>query len=258
MALLEAVAHSWEERPLDPESPAITHARQLDERLGNWRTRDLLDEMIHEAFAGRIALVSSFGAESVVLLHLVASVDASVPVIFIDTGKIFGSTLRYRDELVERLGLTDVRAVRPDPRTLTTHDTDSGLWLRDPDKCCSIRKVAPLAGSLREFDAWISGRKRYQGGQRAALPLAEADGERIKINPLARWTKDDVAAYRRLHDLPEHPLVADGFRSIGCMPCTTRVAEGEDERGGRWRGREKTECGIHLGLAALETDGSGI
>ncbi len=218
----------------------------------------MLGEVIHDEFAGRIALVSSFGADSVVLLHLAATVDPSIPVIFIDTGKIFGSTLRYRDALVERLGLSDVRAARPDPDVLAAQDTDSGLWLRDPDKCCAIRKVAPLARALSGFDAWISGRKRYQGGVRADLPLAEADGERIKINPLAGWSKDDLEAYRHRHDLPEHPLVADGFRSIGCMPCTTRVAEGEDERDGRWRGRKKTECGIHFGLAAFETEGSGI
>jgi phosphoadenosine phosphosulfate reductase len=192
------------------------------------------------------------------LLHLVASVEPATPVIFIDTGKIFGSTHRYRDELVARLGLTDVRLARPDPGALAIQDADSALWLRNPDKCCSIRKVAPLARALSGFDAWISGRKRFQGGQRAELPLAEADGDRIKINPLAEWTKEDVAAYRARYDLPEHPLVADGFRSIGCMPCTTRVAEGEDERSGRWRGTGKTECGIHLGLPTFETDGSGI
>jgi phosphoadenosine phosphosulfate reductase len=253
MALLEAVA-----RPLDPPNPAIAHARLLNERFEHWRTRDLLDEIIHAEFAERIALVSSFGAESVVLLHLAASVAPSVPVIFIDSGKMFGSTLRYRDAIVARLGLSDVRVARPDAAVLAAHDSDSALWLREPDKCCGIRKVAPLAHALSDFDAWISGRKRYQGGVRSELSLVEADGERIKINPLANWSKDDVETYRRLHDLPEHPLVADGFRSIGCTPCTTRVAEGEDERDGRWRGVEKTECGIHLGLPPLETDGSGI
>ena len=253
MALLEAFA-----RPFDPQNPAVAHADFLNERFAHWQARELLDEVIHREFRGRIALVSSFGADSVVLLHLVASVDPALPVIFIDTGKIFGSTHRYRDELVSRLGLKDVRLARPDPAVLTTHDTDSGLWLREPDKCCAIRKVAPLARALSGFDAWISGRKRYQGGQRTNLPLIEADGDRIKVNPLAEWTKDDLTAYREEHALPEHPLVADGFRSIGCMPCTTRVAEGEDERDGRWRGTEKIECGIHLGLASFEGDGSGI
>lgn len=253
MALLEAFA-----RPFDERNPAAAHAELLNERYAHWRTRDLLDDLIHREFAGQIALVSSFGAESVVLLHLAASVDRAIPVVFIDSGKMFGSTHRYRDEIVSLLGLKEVRIARPEPAVLTTHDTDSGLWLRDPDKCCAIRKVAPLSRALSGFDAWISGRKRFQGGTRAELPLVEADGDQLKINPLADWTKDDVGTYRALHELPEHPLVADGFRSIGCMPCTTRVAEGEDERDGRWRGQNKTECGIHFGLASFETDGSGI
>lgn len=253
MALLEAFA-----RPLDEANPAAAHAAFLNERYANWRTRDVLADTIEREFTDHVALVSSFGADSVVLLHLVAEIDRATPVIFIDSGKIFGSTLRYRDELVARLGLTGVHSARPDPATLATQDTDSGLWLRDPDKCCAIRKVAPLSRALSGFDAWISGRKRYQGGRRAELPLVEADGDRIKLNPLAGWSKADLAAYRSLHDLPEHPLVADGFRSIGCMPCTTRVADGEDERDGRWRGLGKTECGIHFGLASFETDGSGI
>lgn len=253
MALLEAFA-----TPFDEANPAAGHAALLNQRYHDRPTLDVLDEVINREFGGRVALVSSFGADSVVLLHLASEVAPSVPVIFIDTGKIFGSTLRYRDEIVARLGLTDVRAARPDPATLATHDSDSGLWLREPDKCCAIRKVAPLARALSGFDAWISGRKRYQGGTRAKLPFVEADGDRIKVNPLAGWSREDLVAYRKLHDLPEHPLVADGFRSIGCMPCTTRVADGEDERDGRWRGQDKTECGIHFGLAAFEKDGSGI
>jgi phosphoadenosine phosphosulfate reductase len=253
MALLEAFA-----RPLDPAVAAAAHADALNARYAHWRTRDLLDEVIHREFPGEIALVSSFGAESVVLLHLAASVEPAIPVVFIDSGKMFGSTHRYREELVALLGLKDVRVARPEATALARHDGDSGLWMREPDKCCAIRKVAPLSRALSGFDAWISGRKRFQGGMRTELPLIEADGEQLKINPLADWTKDDIVAYRRLHDLPEHPLVADGFRSIGCMPCTTRVADGEDERDGRWRGKDKTECGIHLGLPTFETDGSGI
>jgi phosphoadenosine phosphosulfate reductase len=253
MALREAFA-----RPFDPAEAARAHAELLDARYNRWRSRDVLDDVIHREYPGRVAVVSSFGAESVVLLHLLASIDRAVPVIFIDTGKIFGSTHRYREDLVARLGLTDVRIARPDPAALAAQDRGSGLWLSDPDACCGIRKVAPLAQALAGFDAWISGRKRFQGASRADLPVVEADGGRLKVNPLAGWTRDDIDAYRTLHDLPDHPLVADGFRSIGCMPCTTRVAEGEDERSGRWRGHEKTECGIHLGLAAFETDGSGI
>ena len=253
MALLEAFA-----RPLDPAEATQAYADVLRRRFEGAATDDVMAAMIRREFRGRIALVSSFGAESAVLLHLAAAIDPAVPVIFVDTGKIFGSTHRFRDELVARLRLTDVRLAAPEPALLARQDTDSALWLRDPDACCSVRKVAPLAQALRGFDAWISGRKRFQGGLRVDLPTFEADGPRIKVNSLAGWSKADVDAYRLDHDLPEHPLVADGFRSIGCMPCTSRVAEGEDERSGRWRGQGKTECGIHLGLAAFETDGSGI
>ena len=244
--------------PDAPAASAAAHAERLDRRFAGVPTDELLAAVIGDEFRGRVALVSSFGAESVVLLHLAASIDRAIPVVFIDTGKIFGSTHRHRAALVEKLGLGDVRIAHPDHGALALHDSDSQLWLRNPDKCCGIRKVAPLARALSGFDAWISGRKRYQGGIRIALPLFEADGDRVKVNPLAAWSKDDVTRYRLRHDLPEHPLVADGFRSIGCMPCTERIAEGEDERSGRWRGANKTECGIHLGLPALETDGSGI
>jgi phosphoadenosine phosphosulfate reductase len=248
MALLEVCAS-----PLDPVVISTSaYADLLGRHFGGWPTLDMLDEIVNREFRRDVALVSSFGAESAVLLHLVASVQKSIPVIFIDTGKIFGSTHRYRDEIVSRLRLTDVRIARPDPAALSLHDSDSGLWLRDPDKCCAIRKVTPLSRALSGFSAWISGRKRYQGDSRAQLPLMEADGQRIKINPLVGWRKEEVTRYRDRNDLPEHPLVADGFRSIGCMPCTDRVSEGEDERSGRWRGRGKTECGIHLGLASDE------
>ncbi len=219
----------------------------------------MLDDVIHHEFDGHVALVSSFGANSVVLLHLAASVDPRVPVIFIDTGKMFGSTLRYRDEIVARLGLTDVRVARPDPATLATHDTNSGLWLREPDKCCAIRKVAPLARALCR--ASTPGSPGASAIRAACAPRCRwsrrtASASRSTRSPAGRRTTSPPIA--KLHDLPEHPLVADGFRSIGCMPCTTRVGEGEDERDGRWRGRDKTECGIHFGLAAFETDGSGI
>ena len=148
MALLEALA-----RPFEPVDPAIARAELLSSRMAGWSSRDILDEVIHHEFPGRVALVSSFGAESAVLLHLVASVDAATPVVFIDTGKIFGSTHRYREEIVARLGLKDVRVARPDPALLKAHDTDAALWMRDPDKCCAVRKVAPLAEALGGFDA---------------------------------------------------------------------------------------------------------
>lgn len=233
-------------------------AAALQALYGDLPTRDILDVAINTVFRGRIALVSSFGADAAVLLHLVAETNKATPVIFLETGKHFPETLRYRDRLIERLGLTDVRSIRPDPVRLQELDSDSGLWLRNPDLCCQIRKVEPLARAISGFDAWITGRKRFQGGDRVGLDAFETDGPRVKVNPLAAWTKADVLAHATAHDLPAHPLVADGYRSIGCMPCTDRVAEGEDERSGRWRGQAKTECGIHLGIHGREVDGSGI
>jgi phosphoadenosine phosphosulfate reductase len=211
-----------------------------------------------ERFAGGLALVSSFGAESAVLLHLVARVDASLPVLFIDTGKLFPATLRYRDTLVERFGLTDVRVLKPSAEDLQTQDPTGALWMRDTDACCDIRKVRPLARAVADLDAWISGRKRFQASSRSNIPLFEADGPRVKVNPLADWDPGDLRAYMQAHDLPPHPLVAEGYPSIGCMPCTSPVAEGEDPRAGRWRGGEKTECGIHFPLPQENENGAGI
>ncbi len=222
-------------------------ARLLAERHRGADTRRLLAAMIGEEFPGRIALVSSFGAEAAVLLHMVSEIDPATPVVFVNSGKLFGETLRYRDLLVERLGLTDVRTVSPEPERVEQVDPDGVLWYGNPNMCCYIRKVEPLRRALEGFDAWITGRKGFQGGEREGLPVVEAgDDGRIKVNPLAGWEKEALDAYFADHDLPRHPLEADGFLSIGCMPCTDRVAPGEHARAGRWRGKSKSECGIHL------------
>lgn len=208
-------------------------------------TEDMLRTVIREHMAGDLAVVSSFGAESAVLLHLVAAVDPGVPVIFLDTGKHFDETLAYRDTLVARLGLTNLVTVAPDPDVLVRRD-DAGLrWSFDPDGCCDIRKVEPLARALAPFDASITGRKSFQASTRQGLPRFELDGDRLKINPLATWSKDDLDGYFTTHALPPHPLIAKGYLSIGCAPCTSIVKPGEDPRAGRWRGWDKTECGIH-------------
>ena len=208
-----------------------------------------------DLFPGKVALVSSFGAESVVLLHLVAQTCPDLPVIFLDTGKLFAETLAYRDELTARLGLMDVRTIQPDPARLAATDAFGALWMTDPDLCCRIRKTEPLQRALAGFSAWITGRKRFQSSLRSRIALFERDGERIKVNPLAEWTTADLQAHVARYDLPEHPLRARGYPSIGCVPCTTKVAPGENQRAGRWRGRDKQECGIHT---TLESDGSGI
>ena len=210
----------------------------------------LLIAGIRREFPGRIALVSSFGAEAAVLLHMISRIDAATPVVFLDTGKLFGETLRYRDQLVARLKLTDVRSIKPDEAAITAADPDGLLWRSNPDRCCFIRKVEPLERALSSFDAWINGRKRYHGGSRSALAPVEFAEGRVKLNPLADWDAERIQAYFTQHDLPHHPLEEDGYRSIGCMPCSDRVAAGEDARAGRWRGSDKTECGIHMPLNA--------
>lgn len=196
-------------------------------------------------FRGRIALVSSFGSESAALLHLVAEVEPSTPVLFIETEKHFVQTNAYREELTDRLGLADVRIIRPDTDETARIDPKGDLWKRDNDACCALRKVRPLSRALEGFEAWFTGRKRMHGNLRSFLPIVEAAPPHIKINPLARWSAQELADYMSVHDLPPHPLVETGFSSIGCWPCTAPTAPGDDARAGRWRGLGKTECGIH-------------
>lgn len=222
----------------------------LDARYRSLDAVGLVAAMIEREFPGRLALVSSFGAESVILLHMVSTIDPATPMIFLDTGKHFGETLRYRDRLVERLGLLDVRSVRPLPDNELTLDPKGTLWQSDPDRCCYFRKVLPLQRALEGFDAWITGRKRFHGKNRTTISRFEMAEGRIKLNPLTDWDQVRIDDYVAARDLPLHPLMADGFQSIGCMPCTERTAAGDDARSGRWPGFGKTECGIHLPLAA--------
>lgn len=212
-------------------------------------TLEMLRSVIEDGLVGEIATVSSFGAESAVLLHLVAQVEPSLPVLFLETGKHFPETLTYRDTLVERIGLKNLRDIKPDPAALAAKDETGLRWSYDPDGCCEIRKVQPLAKALADFDATITGRKAFQSATRANLPRFEIDNSdaqgRLKINPLIDWSGEDIQAYFEEHDLPRHPLVEQGYPSIGCAPCTSKVAPGEDPRSGRWQGWDKTECGIH-------------
>lgn len=243
----EAEAGSMSRGDGNPQETSGTRVSRLMAQYGNLDTLSLLDAMINGEFAGKIALVSSFGAEAVVLLHLVAKVNPATPVIFLNTGKLFGETLRYRDQLTALLGLTDVRSIAPDPARIEAFDPDGVLWYGNPDMCCHIRKVEPLDRALAPFEAWITGRKGYHGGDRLGLPRLEAtDDGRMKVNPLADWSQADIDAYFERFQLPHHELVAEGYLSIGCMPCTDRVEPGESVRAGRWRGKSKTECGIHL------------
>lgn len=218
----------------------------LNKKYGEASPSEILRVMIQEEFPGKVALVSSFGTESAALLHLISEIDKSAPVVFLDTGKLFGETKRYRDQLIKLLGLTAVQSVAPDPAALAARDPKGVLWSQNPDACCILRKVEPLERALKPYDAWFTGRKAFQAASRKALPVFEIEGNRIKVNPIVRWTKADIDSYFDQHDLPHHPLEADGYLSIGCMPCTSRVEPGEDARAGRWRGSDKIECGIHL------------
>jgi len=226
----------------------------LNRRFAEASTQDVLRAVLLDSVAGRVALVSSFGAESAVLLHLAAGIDPAVPVLFLETGKHFPETLAYRDALAARLGLTGLVNITPDAETIAKRDEAGLRWSYDPDGCCEIRKVIPLAKALADFDGTISGRKGFQSSTRTGIPRFELDktdsAGRIKVNPLASWTADQIAAYFAEHDLPRHPLVEQGYPSIGCSPCTSKVAAGEDPRSGRWRGWDKTECGIHVPGAA--------
>jgi len=218
------------------EGPVLDDLNALYEGMS---AQDILRHAIEEQFVDRITIVSSFGAESVILLHMISEIDPRLPVIMLNTGKLFGETLRYRDRLQERLGLMDAKG---------------GLWQRDTDACCDLRKVRPQARAIEGFDALITGRKRFQTGTRAQMQIIEKDTDgRYKINPLANWDLDALKAHIETHNLPRHPLVKDGYLSIGCMPCTDRVEEGGDYRSGRWADSDKDECGIHLNV-----DGDGI
>jgi len=230
---------------VSPEK-AAKEAAALEAAHGARAPGEIVAAAIDRFGPGAIAVVSSFGADSAVLLHMIAEADRSVPVIFLDTGKHFGETLDHRDLLLADLGLRNLRVVDPLPERVAALDPAGDLHAADADACCAIRKVEPMARAVEPYAAWFTGRKRFQAATRAALPAFEAVGPRIRVNPLAAWSGAEIGAYIRDRGLRENPLVAFGYLSIGCFPCTQAVAPGADARSGRWAGKAKTECGIHL------------
>ncbi|MBX3577417.1 MAG: phosphoadenylyl-sulfate reductase [Rhizobiaceae bacterium] len=245
------------QRPLDQAEEAATEAAALEASQGYLEPIEIIERAAAHDFAGALAAVSSFGADSAVLLHMISKVDPSLPVAFLDTGKHFGETLDYRDALVADFALRDIRIISPEENALARVDPDGTLHARDTNACCDVRKVEPMARAVAPFRAWLTGRKRFQAATRKNLAVYEPVGPRIRINPLARWTTADLAEYMRRHALRQNPLVAYGYLSIGCFPCTQPVKPGEDARSGRWAGQAKTECGIHLsGLEQSLTDAS--
>jgi len=206
---------------------------------------ELLAALIGDPMFGRIAVVSSFGVESAVLLSLVAAIDSSLPVIFLNTGKHFPETLDYVEKLATEIGIEDLRIQRPDLDELQIHDHTGDLWKSSPNACCELRKTIPLNKALEGFDSWISGRKRYHGDDRSGLDSVEWVNGRYKINPLAHWAPEQIRQEFKLRDLPAHPLLKQGYQSIGCAPCTRATRSGEGPRDGRWADQGKIECGIH-------------
>ncbi|MFZ5691641.1 MAG: phosphoadenylyl-sulfate reductase [Pseudomonadota bacterium] len=223
----------------------------LNAALASASPETVIEKAIESVPAGRLAIVSSFGTESAVLLKYVADVDPGLPVLFIDTGMLFDETLDYRDRLIDFFRLTDVRSLKPKIELVERLDPDRDLWLRDTDSCCHIRKVRPLSDALGAFDGWVNGRKRFHGDARAGIAHVECDGRMLKFNPLAALSRAEVEAVFEAEGLPRHPLEKLGFSSVGCMPCTSRTSPGEAPRAGRWRNQNRTECGIHrIGLPA--------
>lgn len=228
----------------------LAERRTLLHRKSDAQT--VLAHALDDQAIGPVAMVSSFGADSVVLLHMLSEIDKSAPVLFVDTEFLFPATLTYQRDVAEQLGLSDIRVIKPSRAALLERDVDGILHHFDPDACCALRKTEPLERALEGFGGWITGRKRIHGGARQSLPLFEKNARRIKVNPLANWTQPMVADYISQHDLPRHPMVAQGFPSIGCQPCTTAAKADEDPRAGRWRGQAKTECGIHFIDGAMQ------
>jgi phosphoadenosine phosphosulfate reductase len=239
-------------RIIGSDAEVAARLADLQEKAKGRDAHGILELALVEEFAGKSAVVSSFGAESVVLLKLVADIDPNTPILFLNTGKLFGETLRYRDRLQDVLGLGDVRSLAPSLEAREKNDPDGTLWSRNTDACCDFRKTVPLNKALEPFPAQITGRKRFQTRDRATMQPVEFFEPRYRFNPLWQWDLQQLEAFIERNNLPRHPLVEDGYPSIGCMPCTRRVQAGEDYRAGRWSGLDKDECGIHL------TDGGGI
>lgn len=199
-------------------------------------------------YAPKLTFATGFGMEGCVIIDIAARHQLPLDVFTLDTGLLFPETYDLWRRLEARYGIT-IRGVIPRHTVAEQAELEGpALWGRDPDRCCELRKMAPLRSELDHFTAWVSAVRRDQTPDRADAPVVAWDGRfgLVKVNPLVRWTFDDVKAYVAAHDVPYNPMHDRGFPSIGCWPCTTAVAAGEDPRAGRWRGKEKKECGLHL------------
>ena len=206
-----------------------------------------------EVFGPNIAASSSFQTQSLPLLHLISQICPDMPIIFLDTGFHFPETLAFRDELQARFKLNIIvtRPVIEKSQLLLRYG--EGLYRRDPDLCCYLNKVEPMQRVMAGLPAWVSGVRRDQTEYRTGLRTLEPQPSGLlKIHPLLHWTGQEVSAYIDRYQLPSHPLMAKGYPSVGCAPCTRAVSSGELERAGRWAGLTKTECGLHLNLTSQQ------
>jgi len=216
----------------------------LNARYRAMDAQDIIADALTRIWPGRIAMMSSFGAEAAVGLHMIAQVAPDTPVLFLDTGRLFAQTEQYQRELADTLGLTRIEIIHPSAREVADEDADGKLWSRNADACCDLRKVRPLDRAVAGYDALFTGRKRFHGGDRLQLPVVERVNGSIRVNPLASWSAEAIQTYFQRYDLPRHPLTEMGYASIGCWTCTA-PAQDDDIRSGRWAGQSKTECGIH-------------
>lgn len=227
------------------EEDVAERLARINEELREASAQTILRASILREWQDEITYVSSFGTESAVMLALIADVNPDLPIVFLETGMHFPQTLDYKDELIERLGLSNVREFAPAEDQRLNEDPKNNLWKTNPDACCELRKVRPLGPALEGYNAWITGRKRFHGGARLKMPVFEHASDRFKVNPLASWTQEDVQNYFEYRQLPRHPLQSQGYPSIGCWPCTKPAEDPSDIRSGRWAGQDKTECGLH-------------
>ncbi len=208
----------------------------------------ILDKSIKFTFKDKVAYVCSFGTESAIILHMISQIDRNFPVILLNTNFLFKETIVYKNYLLDKFKLTNYHEVTPDKKDLKFKDSDNKLWKKNPDLCCNIRKVLPLQKKLKLFDAWISGRKSYQDGERKKIKAFEILNKKIVINPLANINREFVDEYFKENNINRHPLFKKGYLSIGCVNCTVRTLNSDDPRSGRWSNKTKTECGIHYNL----------
>jgi len=229
--------------------PSATELKALSDSFEGKRPQEVLGYALERHFP-KIILACSFGAEDVALLDMIHRINPRVPLFYLDTDFLFPETYALRDRIVAKYGLAPQQVIQM--KSQLTPDAQAAqygaaLWLRDPDRCCHLRKVEPLTRVLAGYEAWITGIRRDQAPTRATAGLVEWDHKfgLIKFNPLAAWSNRDVWAHIRAHDVPYNPLHERGFPSIGCTHCTAPVLPGEDPRSGRWRNFQKTECGLH-------------